>query len=64
MSIFSTPMELLEPSRMNSLLHLLIIRFEMDTLKTRIMEMGTYQHIELGQLTHDQITKGDLPNGN
>ena len=31
MSIFSTPMELLEPSRMNSLLHLLIIRFEMDT---------------------------------
>lgn len=31
MSIFSTLMELLEPSRMNSLLHLLIIRFEMDT---------------------------------
>ena len=28
------------------------------------MEMNTYQHEELGQLTHLQITKGELPNGN
>lgn len=33
-------------------------------LKTRRIEMEAYQHIELGQLTHDQITKGDLPNVN
>lgn len=33
-------------------------------LKTRAMEMNGYQYEELRQLTHTQITKGDLPNGN
>lgn len=33
-------------------------------LKTRRIEMQAYQHVEFGQLTHAQITKGDLPNGN
>ena len=33
-------------------------------LKTRAMEMNGYQYEELRQLTHAQITKGDLPNGN
>ena len=32
-------------------------------LKTRAMEMNAYQYEELRQLTHAQITKGDLPNG-
>jgi hypothetical protein len=29
----------------------------------RIQRLQDYQHIELGQLTHIQLTKGDLPNG-
>lgn len=33
-------------------------------LKTRAMELAAYQYKELGQLTHEQITRGDLPNGN
>ncbi len=34
-----------------------------EHLKTRAMEMNAYQYEELRQLTHAQITKGDLPNG-
>jgi hypothetical protein len=29
----------------------------------RIQDLQKYQHIELGQLTHIQLTKGELPNG-
>ncbi|MEG0687162.1 MAG: putative phage tail protein [Hungatella sp.] len=33
-------------------------------VKSRIQELQKYQHIELGQLTHIRLSKGDLPNGN
>lgn len=33
-------------------------------LKNRIQELQAYQHVELAQLTHMDLSKGDLPNGN
>lgn len=32
-------------------------------LKNRVQELQKYQHVELGQLTHMRLSKGDLPNG-